>query len=284
MTQSLRLGIALEGNGPVSDLVEEARKAEAAGFDVVLVPDHLGNASPLVSLTAIGAAVPTVQLSPMVLNAAFYSPALIARDLAAVDSATDGRLIIAFGAGYVEAEFDAAGIPFPSPAQRVSIVGNTLREVRRLLSDPDHNPTPRQLPPPILVAGAGNKLLTLAAREADIVGIASRGDETHLAERVAFVKHAAGQRFDDIELQFGFFQTSLDDPRDLSVARLLGIDAPDAEIGKLPTVLNGSIDAAIERIQRFRDDLGITYFSFLKTDATSWDTFGSLVKALREAA
>lgn len=280
-TQPLKLGIALHGNTSVPELVDEARKAEAAGFDVVLTPDHLGAAAPMVSLVAIGNAVPGVKVSTMVLNTPFYSPALLARDLAAVDSATDGRLIVGLGAGYVEAEFRAAGIPFPSPGRRVAAVGDTLRELRRLLSDPDHTPPPRQLPPPIMVAGQGDRLLTLAAKEADIVGVASVGDEAELAERVAFVKNAAGDRVADIELQFGFFQTSLDKPGDLSVARALGIDASHEEAGKLATILNGSLDAAAERIGRLRDNLGITYFSFLKTDATSWETFGSLVEALR---
>jgi probable F420-dependent oxidoreductase len=280
-TRPLKLGITLAGNTPVPELVEEAQKAEAAGFDVILTPDHLGLAAPTVSLVAIAAAAPSVQVSTLVLNASFYSPALLARDLAAVDSATGGRLIIALGTGYVEAEFDDAGIPFPSPGRRVAIVGETMREVRRLLADPGYTPPPVQSPPPVMVAGQGDKMLTLAAQEADIVGFASMGDEAQLAERVAFAKDKACDRFGDLELQFGFFQVSLDDPSDLSTIRNLGVDAPDEEIGALATVLNGSVDAAAERILRLRDDLGITYFTFLKTDGTSWKTFGELVDALR---
>jgi len=280
-TRPLKLGLTLLGRNSVPEMIEEAKQAEAAGFDVILLPDHLGFTAPLVPLVAIAAAAPSVQVSNLVLNASFYSPALLARDLAAIDSATGGRLIISLGTGYVEAEFDAAGIPFPSPGKRVKIVADTMREVRRLLSDPGHIPAPVQTPPPVMVAAQGDKMLTLAAQEADIVAVASMGDEALLADRVAFVKDKAGDRFDDIELQFGFFQVSMDDPSDLSTIRMLEPDAPEEQIRQLTTVLDVPVPEAAERIQRLHENLGISYFSLNKTVGTSWDTLAKLVSALR---
>src|SRR5215813_2512343 len=99
-TRPLRFGATLCTRGSVVDLVNHARLAAASGCDVVLLPDHLGFAAPLPSLVAIAAAVPSVRVGNCVLNTAFYRPALLARDLAAVDSATDGRLEIGLGAGY----------------------------------------------------------------------------------------------------------------------------------------------------------------------------------------
>jgi len=283
MTQRpLKLGVQLLGRSSVPELVEEARSAAAAGFEVILVPDHLGLAGPLVALVAIAQAVPNVQVSNLVLNSSFYRPALLARDLASVDSATGGRLIISLGTGYVEAEFDAAGIPFPSPGARVKIVAEMISELRRLLSDPGHIPPPVQTPPPIMVAAQGDKMLTLAAQQADIVAIASMGSEADLAGRVAFVKEKAADRFDDIELQFAFIQVSMDDPSDLTLLRMLAPpDAPEEELRKLTTVLDGSVSAAVERIQRLHAELGISYFTFSKTPGTSWATFEKLVAALR---
>jgi probable F420-dependent oxidoreductase len=280
-TRPIKLGLALLGRNTVPELVEEARRAEAAGFDVVLLPDHLGFTAPLIPLVAIAAATPSVQVSNLVLNSSFYRPALLARDLASVDSATGGRLIISLGTGYVEAEFDAAGLPFPSPGARVAIVAETMREVRRLLSDPGHIPPPVQTPPPIMVAAQGDRMLTLAAQEADIVAIASMGTEADLASRVALVKDKAGDRFDDVELQFGFFQVSMDDPGDLSVIRMLEPDAPEEQIRRLTTVLDVPVPAAVERIQRLHEELGISYFSLNKTPGTSWDTLEKLVATLR---
>jgi probable F420-dependent oxidoreductase len=248
---------------------------------VILLPDHLGFTAPLVPLVAIAQAVPNVQVSNLVLNSSFYRPALLARDLASVDSASGGRLIISLGTGYVEAEFDAAGIPFPSPGARVKIVAETISELRRLLSDPGHIPPPVQTPPPIMVAAQGDKMLTLAAQQADIVAIASMGTEADLAGRVAFVREKAGDRVDDIELQFSFVQVSVDDPSDLSVLRMLEPHAPEEELRKLTTLLDVPVAAAAERVQRLHEELGISYFSFSKTPGTSWDTVGKLIAALR---
>ncbi len=277
----IRFGLTLIGQNSVPEMVEEARQAESIGFDVILLPDHLGFTAPLVPLVAIAAAAPTVKVSNLVINAAFYRPALLARDLAAVDSATGGRLIISLGAGYVEQEFDAAGLPFPSPGQRVRILTEHVTEIRRLLADPGHIPPPMQTPPPIMVAGAGDKLLTMAAQQADIVAIASMGTDADLAERVSFVKAKAGDRFDDIELSFGFFQVSMDDPSDLSLVRMLEPDAPDAKLRKLTTLLDLPVSAAAERIQQLHEELGISYFTLNKSFGTSWETLAKLIASVK---
>jgi probable F420-dependent oxidoreductase len=280
-TRPIKLGLALLGQGPVSEMVEQARRAESIGFEVILLPDHLGFTAPLVPLVAIAHAAPTVQVSNLVLNASFYSPALLARDLASVDSATGGRLIISLGTGYVEEEFVAAGLPFPSPRERVNRLTEHVTEIRRLLSDPDHVPPSVQTPPPIMVAGVGDRLLTMAAQQADIVAIASTGTEDDLAERIAFVKAQAGARADDIELAFGFFQVSMDDPSDLSILKMVAPDVPESEMRRWTTLLGGSVDEAAERIHRLHDDLGISYFTLNATPGTSWDTLEKLVAALR---
>lgn len=109
-----------------------------------------------------------------------------------------------------------------------------------------------------MVAAQGDKMLTLAAEQADIVAIAAMGDEAQLADRVSFVKDRAGDRLDDIELQFGFFQVSIDDPSDLSTIRLLEPDAPEAEVRKLTTVIEYVKSQAGERI----NDIALS-FGFL---------------------
>jgi probable F420-dependent oxidoreductase len=280
-TRPIKLGLALLGQGPVSEMVEQARRAESIGFEVILLPDHLGFTAPLVPLVAIAQAAPTVQVSNLVLNASFYSPALLARDLASVDSATGGRLIISLGTGYVEEEFDAAGLPFPSPRERVNRLTEHVTEIRRLLSDPGHIPPSVQTPPPMMVAGVGDKLLTMAAQQADIVAIASMGTESDLAERIAFVKAQAGARADDIELGFGFFQVSMDDPGDLSLLKMVAPDASESEMRQWTTLLDGTVDKAAERIHRLRNDLGISYFTVNATPGTSWNTLEKLVAAVR---
>jgi probable F420-dependent oxidoreductase len=277
----LKLGLATTTTGHVAEIVEDARRAEAIGFDVVLLPDHLGFAAPLVPLVAMADAAPSVQVSNLVMNAAFYRPALLARDLASVDAATGGRLIISLGTGYAAHEFIEAGIPFPPPGERVRLLTEHITEIRRMLSDPNHIPPAVQVPPPFMVAGAGDKVLTMAAQQADIVAITSMGNEADLAERVAFTKSHAGDRLDDITLSFGFFQVCIDDPTDLSIVRMLEPDAPAEELHKLTTVLGVPLESAVERIQRLNEDLGISYFTFNKSPGTSWRTLEKLVSALR---
>ncbi|GAB1814831.1 TIGR03621 family F420-dependent LLM class oxidoreductase [Mycobacterium sp. MUNTM1] len=277
----LKLGLQLIGLNSVPEMAEEARRAEELGFDVVLLGDHLGMTAPLAPLPMLGAAAPSLQVGNMVLNTAFYRPPLLARDLASVDSATGGRLIIGLGAGYIEQEFAAAGLPFPSPGARVKLLTEHVTEIRRLLSDPAHIPAPVQAPPPIMIAGAGDKLLTMAAQHADVVAVGSMGSEADLAERVAFVKNAAGARADDIELQFGFFQVSIDDPSDLSILNMVAPGVPEVELRKLTTLIDVPVEAAVERVQRLHEELGISYFTFNRTPGTSWDTFAKLVSTLR---
>src|SRR6201981_3034250 len=117
-----------------------------------------------------------------VLNAAFCKPALLSRNLQALDVLSDGRLELGLGAGYVREEFEAAELPYPSPVQRV----DSLEHVTTYLKK--HLPSV-----PILIAGNGNRLLTVAAQHADIIGLTGandRGAGDALAERLALVRAA----------------------------------------------------------------------------------------------
>jgi len=279
--RTMRLGLTLPGQGPVSELADQARRAERLGFDVVLLIDHLGFAAPLPPLVAMAAAAPTLRVSNMVLNAAFYRPALLARDLASVDSATGGRLEIGLGAGYVEAEFIAAGLPFPKPSGRIRLLKEHVIQIRSQLSDPTSTPPSIQKPPPIMIAGMGDKMLAMAAQHADIVAVGPMGSEADMAERAGYILNQAGDRADDIELAFSFIQVSLDDPSDLSVLHQVDPDANEADLRNAATLLDGTVSAAVDRVQKLRDEARFSYFTFTKTEATSWDTFEKLISALK---
>ena len=277
----LRVGVSLPSYASVAELLEHARRAEEIGIDVLLLPDHLGHTAPLPPLVTVAHAAPSLRVSNLVINAGFYRPALLARDLATVDALTGGRLEIGLGTGYAEEEFVAAGVPFPTAGERVRLLTEHATTLRALLSNPDFAPGLVQTPPPILVAGSGDRLLAMAARHADIVSILSMGTEADLAERVAYVNEQAGDRIDQIELAFGFFQVSMEDTDDLSMLRQLAPDASDASLRKLATLLDGPVEAAAERIRRFHEELGIGYVTLTKTDGTSWETFAKLVAAIR---
>ena len=277
----LRFGLNLLFANSVAHFVENARRAADVGFDVVLLGDHLGHQSPISMLTAIADGVPSVRIGNLVLNAPVYSPALLARELATVDAASGGRLEIGLGSGYIERDFTGFGLPFPPAGQRVEMLGEHLRTIRTLLSSPDYMPAPVQAPPPILVAGIGDKMLTLAAEYADIIAIAAQGHKDQIGERIDYIKSQAGSRFDQIEFAFSFFQISLDRTPDLTLLRSTSPTSTDEELMQSVTLLQGSISEAAERIVSLREEFGISYFTLNLSPGTTWDQFEKLLAAVR---
>ena|SRR5690242_4956194 len=280
-SRPLRLGIALLSSGSLRDLVEGARIAAGIGFDVILVPDHLGFPSPLITLSAIAATVPRVRVGSCVLNTGFYRPALLARDLIAVDANTDGRLEIGLGAGDIAQEFATAGLPFLSGGQRVQHLADHIAEINAAFTDPPHS-LPR---PPIMVAGKGDKLLAMAAQNADIVSIMTLGTEADVPERVEYIKHKAGARFDEIELAFCFAQVSLDDPTDMRIIQMYAPETSAAQGRELAAVLVGPNAEAADRIRRLQETLGISYFQItyvINSTSTSWKSLEQLVAAVKK--
>jgi alkanesulfonate monooxygenase SsuD/methylene tetrahydromethanopterin reductase-like flavin-dependent oxidoreductase (luciferase family) len=134
----------------------------------------------------------------------------------------------------------------------VGIVTELARQIRGLLSDPGYVPLPVQSPPPILIAGVGDRMLTAAARHADIVAITTMGNRDHLADRLVFLRARAGDRWSGLELSFGFFQTTIDDPNDLAVLRMLVPGTSDDELRKLVAHLGGPVESAADQIRSQR--------------------------------
>ena len=136
-------------------------------------------------------------------NAGFYRPALLARDVAETSRLLDGRLELGLGTGYNAEQFEAAGLPFGSSGQRVDHLEHTIAELRRLVEPM----------PPLLLAASGKRMLRLAAREADIAGftvVTAEDDPGRLlADRIEFLRDAAGDRFDQLELNLFVFSVAV---------------------------------------------------------------------------
>ena len=94
MSSEFRFGIGVWGAKSGQRFIDTARRFEDFGFDVYNVADHLGGPAPFPVLAAAAQATSRIRLGTYVLNAAFYSPALLARDAADVDLLSDGRLEI----------------------------------------------------------------------------------------------------------------------------------------------------------------------------------------------
>jgi probable F420-dependent oxidoreductase len=256
--REFRFGVCIRNLESRTQLKETVRRYEALGYDVISIPDHLAAAAPIPTLTAIAEASTTVRLGTYVLNAGFYKPALLGRDVAALDVLSDGRLELGLGAGYVREEFEAAELPFPSARDRV----DHLEHVTTYLGA-EHPDVP------LLVAGDGNRVLTLAARTAHIVGLTGgpgrAGEADPLAARVAFVRDAAGDRFADIELNLMISAAPTDSSPmpDLSFPRRHAPDLPDEEVLAFPGVMSGSPRDIADTLRDYRDRLGISYLTVL---------------------
>ncbi|HEX3334470.1 MAG TPA: TIGR03621 family F420-dependent LLM class oxidoreductase [Acidimicrobiales bacterium] len=202
----------------LAGIVDDARNAEAAGFDIFQVGDHLGaGVAPLVALSAVAAATERISLGTLVLNNDLRHPVVLAHELATLDLACGGRLEVGLGAGHSFTEYDAAGIPFDPPAVRKQRLGEAIEILRALLDGApttfrgrhytlEHAtiPRPAQAHVPILVGVNGRSALAHAAGHADIVGLTMLGrtlpdgqhhelrwEASRLDETVAWTRAAA---------------------------------------------------------------------------------------------
>lgn len=274
MTRDFRFGIGLRSIKSPDRLRERVRKFEDLGFDVIHFPDHIGAPAPFPAMVAAAAAARAIRVGTFVLNAAFYSPALLARDAVDTDLLSDGRLELGLGTGYVREEFEAAEIPYPTAGQRVA----HLRHVTTYLKGVA--PTI-----PLLIAGNGDKVLTIAAQHADIIGLTGGGipenvGDDPLAERVDFVRAAAGDRFDDLELNLAITAVPTDSSGlpDLTLTRAYFPDASDAQLLAMPTVLQGSPGEMADTLRAQRERYGITYFTVQDYHGAN---FAHVIDALR---
>ena len=170
------------------EFTELARKAEALGFSTLFVPDHFVDheLAPTVALAHAAAVTDTLRVGPLVLGNDYKHPVVLAREAATLDLLSDGRLELGIGAGWMTVDYEKAGMPLDSPGVRIARLAESITVLKGLFADGpftfhgehyrvtdlDGQPKPVQRPhPPFIIGGGGPKILALAAREAQIVGI-----------------------------------------------------------------------------------------------------------------
>jgi probable F420-dependent oxidoreductase len=277
-----------------AELAARARRSEDLGYHALVVPDHLlGQLSPVVAMSAIAAATSTLRVGAFVLNNDLRHPAVLAQDLAAIDVLSGGRLDIAIGAGWNKPEYDALGIPFDATpvrqarlAEAIAVLKGSLSGERFSFAGEYYRITEYtgdaavQRPhPPLFVGGGGRRTLTLAGREADIVGLAPRITRTGLdawsltaeatREKIGWVREAAGARFAQLELNAypsGWPPVLTDDLTGevakviASLAERTGTELTERQVLDSPHLFIGSADRLAEKFQQLREELGISSF------------------------
>jgi probable F420-dependent oxidoreductase len=286
-----RFGVNVWGAGSRAEWTDKARKAEELGYSVFTAPDHLaGIFAPIPALMSAAAATTRLRVGTNVLNNDFRHPVLVAREAATADLLTDGRLQLGLGAGHMKSEYDEAGLRFDAGGVRVDRLAEAVTIVKGLLKGEEvtfagryyrvsaHkiHPLPVQRPhPPILIGGNGRQLLTLAAQEADIVGLSGitfrhGGAERDLSgwrtagvdQRVQLVREAAGDRYDLLELNALVQRVVVTDNRRQAAEELARrwTQLSPAEILESPYALIGTVDQQVEDLQARRKRWGISYY------------------------
>ena len=222
---------------------------------------------------AAAAATETLRMGTFVLNACFYKPALLARDVQALRDLSGGRFELGLGAGYARDEFEAAELPYPGARQRIEYLSHVTEYMGEHLRDV-----------PILIAGNGDRLLTVAAHQANIIGLTGGQPITDatdpLAERIEFVRRAAGDRFDDLELNIAITALPRDESGqpDLSITRRALPSMSDEELSQTPAVLSGSTQEMADTIRGYRDTYGVSYLIVQDKHA---EAFSKVIAELR---
>ncbi|MFI9504037.1 LLM class F420-dependent oxidoreductase [Nocardia sp. NPDC052566] len=287
-----RFGVNMLSSAPRRQWIEKCRRAEQLGFDVISVCDHLGLYAPFPAMVSAAEATERVRINTFVLNTPFYNPVLLAREVAGTDLLIDGRMELGLGIGYVKEEFEAAGLPFPTPGKRIAHLTKTIETLRKLFADPDYKPSAAQPGgPPLMIAGWGDRLLRLAAEQADIIALpggAAAHDGGPLLfssaekydERVAYVNGLLGARAGQVELNVLYQQVILPEERDAAIDRFRGHLTPEMieRFDELPVLLVGTPEEIAQRLQERRERYGI---SFISVHDHSMEKFAPVIELLR---
>lgn len=285
-----RFGVSAFNADSAENWRERARNAEALGFDVFSVPDHIGAIySPFEALMAAAQATESIHLAPLVLNNDFRHPALVARQAAMLQEFDGGRFELGMGAGHAFPEYAELGIPFDRGPVRADRLGESLRIIRGLFdgetvsfSGTYYQVTGHSLFPapakriPLMAGGNAPRLLRHAAKYADIISISGLGKtledgQRHdpsgffpaaVAQRVALIREAAGDRFANIELNALVQSVIVTGAREETAAKLsprfgLPVDA----ILETPYLLIGTHEEMAAQLRSRRERWGFSYFS-----------------------
>jgi probable F420-dependent oxidoreductase len=272
-----RFGVVAAQARSGEEWTEKARRVEALGYATLVIPDNLQyTLAPLPALAVAATATRTLRVGTYVLANDYRNPVMLAKEAATLDLLSDGRFEFGIGAGRPTAAPDnqMLGIAFDTGGVRLARLAESLAIIKPLLAgehvsttgqhyavaNAEISPLPIQKPhPPILIAGSGTRMLALAAREADIValGVGPDATEAVVAERIGWLREAAGERFEHLEINLNLMVVGEQMPR--WIAARFGADAAAlARSGAIP-VLTGTTDQMCDTLQRRREALGISY-------------------------
>jgi probable F420-dependent oxidoreductase len=290
MTKPFRFGVQCGGDHDRASWEQLAHKIEALGYATLYLPDHFLDTqmAPLVGMAVAAEATKTLRVGALVFDNDYKHPAVLAKEIATLDRLSDGRVVLGIGAGWMKTDYDAIGVPYDPAGVRIDRLEEGLAVIKGAwgagpfsfagthytITDYNGIPKPTQQPhPPILVGGGGPRVLRLAGREADIVGInpnlragavtndaATNSVAEMVDQKVEWIREGAGARFDDLELQIRFFFAAITDDRQglaEAAAPGFGLD-PEAALESGIACI-GTIDEICDQLVARRERWGVSY-------------------------
>lgn len=236
-------------------------------------------------------ATSTIRVGCRVLCVDYRQPVMLAKELATLDFFSGGRLEMGLGAGWLANEYDAMGVPFDRPGVRLDRLSEVIALLRACFGEGEVNlegqhvratgfeavPKPVQRPmPPLMIGGGSPRVLGIAGREADIVSlnfdnssgqIGPKGVGSSTAEltdaKIGWIREAAGDRFDDLELEIAAYFTVVTPKPDAALGAMAPMFGLEPEqLAEHPHALIGPVDALIDRLVERRERFGISYVTF----------------------
>jgi probable F420-dependent oxidoreductase len=306
MPRPFRFGAQYTGT-TLQEWQEFARKAEDLGFSTLVAQDHFTpQLTPLLSLVGAAAVTSRIRLAAIVLDNDFRHPAVTAKEAATADVLTGGRLEIGLGAGWMTGDYEKTGIAFDPPGVRYERLLETVHIVKAFfvkaffsegkavthhgkhytITNLDAAPRGVQKPhPPLMIGGRQKRMLSMAAREADIVSISmldrrapGQPPPPSFAEKVGWVRAAAGDRFGAIEIHAMAGGAEVTDNQAEALERAAArLQIPAEDVLRMPANLIGSVDAIVDQLLRWRETCNLSYFVL---QARSMDAMAPVIARL----
>jgi probable F420-dependent oxidoreductase len=285
-----RFAVQLSGAGEGAEWRAKARQIEDLGYSTLFLPDHFRNQwAPLVALTVAAEATETLRVGSLVFDNDYRHPVVLAREVATLAIVSEERVEFGLGAGWLRSDYEEVGIAFDPPGVRIDRMVEGLQLMRELWStgrssfsgqyysvhDAHGVPMPAGTDhPPIIIGGGGRRILSIAAREAEIVGFspslaegavglatAKSATAARFRERVAWVREAAGGRLDELEFQVLTFAVQVTEHRQRFIedaAPLFELTAD--EVSETPLALVGTVSEICETLLSRREEYGFSYW------------------------
>ncbi|HJU03386.1 MAG TPA: TIGR03621 family F420-dependent LLM class oxidoreductase [Actinomycetes bacterium] len=301
-------------NGSAGCWRDSLRRIEDLGFSTVSVSDHFTQGwvmEPTIAMAAAADATARLRVLSLVLGNDYRHPVMVHKAMATLDVLSEGRVEVGLGAGWLLSDYRAAHVPYDPAGVRIDRLEESLQIMKGLFRSPPLSfsgrhyqitgleglPKPVQQPgPPLLVGGGRRRVLSVAGRHADIIGINPSLQDgvvspeaildmtpERVAQKVTWAREAAeaaGRSIADLEFQASMLIcriSSASGPAAAAVSSLAARANVDPEVlAQSPVALAGSIEQCIERLIENRERFGISYVNL----GGNVDAVGPIVQRL----